>query len=302
MPAGWRRIRSTRSRWSRPESAGSRPSRFWSGAASRPGWRGRIERLEQSILAAAERLAAEGEKPGWERQMREAMRRAFGADLAAVPAIAAEAMPAVFSEAGPDFSMLPGESRFCQRPGLEALQGWRHYQIGTNACVNLKALPESFSFCKDFSGGKRALVEVPIIRLHGCHLSERLMRVAGVAEALEFGQLAVESTHAQLAGALDAAAMLGAFGRQREQFDVALLAGGLELGRGLAAAVDLHRLDIERRLADQVVKQLRGAGGGGAHAAKLRDRAHSRGLGLLDAEAGLDGDARPKYASSAPTR
>ena len=63
---------------------------------------GRVERLEQSILAAAERLAAaaerlaaapggEGEKPGWERRMREAMRRAFGAELAAVPSIAAEA-------------------------------------------------------------------------------------------------------------------------------------------------------------------------------------------------------------------
>ena len=76
---------------------------------------GRIERLEQSILAAAERLAGEGEKPGWERRMREAMRRAFGVDLAAVPSIAAEAMPAVFSAVGPDFSMLPGESRFCQR-------------------------------------------------------------------------------------------------------------------------------------------------------------------------------------------
>ena len=37
-PTGWRRIRSARSRRSRPESAGSRPARFWSGAASRPGW------------------------------------------------------------------------------------------------------------------------------------------------------------------------------------------------------------------------------------------------------------------------
>ncbi len=40
-PTGWKRIRSARSRRSRPESAGSRPARFWSGAASRPGWRGR---------------------------------------------------------------------------------------------------------------------------------------------------------------------------------------------------------------------------------------------------------------------
>ncbi len=150
------------------------------------------------------------------------------------------------------------------------------------------------------------MVEVPFIRLHGSRLPERLMRAVGVAEALEFGQLDVQGADAQLAvaglmelaaagrvGALDAAVAFGAFGRQREQRDAAPLAGGLEPGRGLAAAVDLHRLDIERRLADQVVEQLRGAGGGGArvgaHAAKLRDRAH--GLGLLDREAGLDGDA-----------
>ncbi len=133
------------------------------------------------------------------------------------------------------------------------------------------------------------------------------MRPVGVAEAFEFGQLDVEGADAQLAGAglaelvaaggvgaLDAAAVFGASGRQHEQGDAAPLAGGLELGRGLAAAVDLHRLDIERRLADQMVEECRGAGGGGArigaHAAKLRDRAY--GLGLLDREAGLDGDAR----------
>ncbi len=150
------------------------------------------------------------------------------------------------------------------------------------------------------------MVEVFIIRLHGRALSERLMRPVGVAEALEFGQLDVQRADAQLAvvelvelvaagrvGALDAAIANGASGRQHEQGDAALLAGGLELGRGLAAAVDLHRLDIERRLADQVVQELRGAGGGGArvgaHIAKLRDRAD--GLGLLDAEAGVDGDA-----------
>ena len=124
--------------------------------------------------------------------------------------------------------------------------------------------------------------------------------------ALEFGQFDVQGADAELAGvelvelvaagrvgALDAAIANGASGRQHEQGDAALLAGGLELGRGLAAAIDLHRLDIERRLADQMVQELRGAGGGGArvgaHVAKLRDRAY--GLGLLDAEAGVDGDA-----------
>ena len=133
------------------------------------------------------------------------------------------------------------------------------------------------------------------------------MRPIVVVEALEFGQLDVQGSDAQLAvaglvelvaahrvGALDAAAAIGASGRQHEQFDAALLAGGLELGHGLAAAVDLHRLDIERRLADQVVEESCGAGCGGArvgaHAAQLRDRAH--GLGLLDAEAGPDGDAQ----------
>ncbi len=150
------------------------------------------------------------------------------------------------------------------------------------------------------------MVEVPAMRLHGRRLSERLVRPAGVAEALEFGQLDVQGADAELAGAglvelaaaggvgaLDAAVIFGASGRQHEQFDAAALAGGLELGHELAAAVDLHRLDIERRLADQVVQERRGAGGGGArvgaHVAKLRDRAY--GLEFLDAEAGLDGDA-----------
>ncbi len=128
------------------------------------------------------------------------------------------------------------------------------------------------------------------------------MRPIGVAEAFEFGQLdaqlavagLVELAAAGRVGALDAAVAIRAFGRRREQFDAAPPAGGLELGRGLAAAVDLHRPEVERRLADKMVEQLRGAGGGGAragaHAAKLRDRAH--GLGFLDREAGLDGDTR----------
>ena len=42
--------------------------------------------------------------------------RAFSVDLTAAPSIGAEAMPAIFSEAGSDFSMLTGESKFCQRP------------------------------------------------------------------------------------------------------------------------------------------------------------------------------------------
>ncbi len=138
------------------------------------------------------------------------------------------------------------------------------------------------------------MVEVFIIRLHGRCLSERLMRPVVVVESLEFGQLDVQRAHAQLAvvelvelaaaggvGALHAAVAIGASGRQHEQFDAALLAGGLELGHGLAAAVDLHRLDIERRLADQAVEECRGAGGGGARdaadgAVPALDERHAR--------------------------
>ena len=151
------------------------------------------------------------------------------------------------------------------------------------------------------------MFEVFIIRLHGRRLPERLMRPVVVVEALEFGQLDVQGSDAQLAvvelvelvaahrvGALDAAVVFWASGRQHEQFDAALLAGGLELGHELAAAVDLHRLEVERRLADEMVEESCGAGCGGArvgaHVAQLRDRAH--GLELLDREAGLDGDAQ----------
>ncbi len=151
------------------------------------------------------------------------------------------------------------------------------------------------------------MFEVLIIRLHGRRLPERLMRPIVVVEALELGQLDVQGSDAQLAavelvelvaadrvGALDAAVANGAFGRQHEQGDAAPPAGGLEPDRGPAAAVDLHRLEVERRLADQMVEELLGAGGGGArigaHVAKLGDRAHR--LEFLDAEAGLDGDAR----------
>ena len=43
------------------------------------------------------------------------------------------------------------------------------------------------------------------------------MRAIGVAEALEPGPLDVEGAHARLAGALDAAIAIGAFGRQHER-------------------------------------------------------------------------------------
>ncbi len=53
---------------------------------------------------------------------------------------------------------------------------------------------------RDFSGGQRALVEGAAIRLHGRRLSERLMRPAGAAEALEPGQLGVQLADAQPGG------------------------------------------------------------------------------------------------------
>ncbi len=119
------------------------------------------------------------------------------------------------------------------------------------------------------------------MRLHGRRLPERLMRAIGVA-ALESGRLDVQGAHAQLdgaglaelaaahrAGALDATALFGAFGRQREQRDAPAPAGGLEPGRGLAA-VDLHRPDVERRLADQMVGEVRGAGGGAREQARMQ--------------------------------
>ncbi len=113
---------------------------------------------------------------------------------------------------------------------------------------------------RDFSGGKRALAEALIMRLHG-------RRWRAPRSRFIWGFWAAART-----------------ARCRPP------AGGLEPGRGLAAAAGMRRLEVERRLADQAVKEPRGAGGGGAHAAQLRDRAH--GLGLLGREAGLDGDAR----------
>ncbi len=54
-------------------------------------------------------------------------------------------------------------------------------------------MPVRVQYILDFSGSKRTLFEVFIIRLHGCRLPERLRRQAGVAEALEFGQLDVQA-------------------------------------------------------------------------------------------------------------
>ncbi len=74
------------------------------------------------------------------------------------------------------------------------------------------------------------MVEVFIMRLHGRRLPERLMRPAGVAEALEFGQLGIGGSDTQRAGAglmalaaaggvgARAGTMLGAFGRHANRW------------------------------------------------------------------------------------
>ena len=93
------------------------------------------------------------------------------------------------------------------------------------------------------------------------------MRPAVVVEALEPGQLDVQRARAQLAGAglaelvaagrvgaLDAAAAIRAFGRQREQFYAAATAGGLEPGHELLARE--AGLDGEAVLARQHVADL----------------------------------------------
>ncbi len=101
----------------------------------------------------------------------------------------------------------------------------------------------------------------------GGHLPGRLMRSAGVAEGLEPGQLGSDSP------------MPGSPAQDwRNSQRPAAQAGGLD------SAVDLHRPDDERHLADRVVEESRGAFG------KASSGAY--GFELLDAEAGVDGDAR----------
>ena len=62
----------------------------------------------------------------------------------------------------------PGQAAGARSAG----QGWRHYPIGTDACVNLKALPESFSFCKRTRRGFCATQELAT----GCLISRRSQR------------------------------------------------------------------------------------------------------------------------------
>ena len=85
-------------------------------------------------------------------------------------------------------------------PSSSAPRGHQPRRNGDFASL-INSIAYEFSFCKDFSGGKRALVEVFITRLHGRALSECLMRLVSVVVALEPGQLGVGRADAELAGA-----------------------------------------------------------------------------------------------------
>ena len=78
---------------------------------------------------------------------------------------------------------------------------------------------------RDFSGGKCALVEVPIIRLHGRRLSGRLMRLAGVAVALRIGDGGARLAAAADQRQRDAAAQRGAGRAVPGAHPTAVLAG-----------------------------------------------------------------------------
>ncbi len=67
-------------------------------------------------------------------------------------------------------------------PSNPAPRGHQPRRNGDFASL-INSIAYEFSFCKDFSGGQRALFEVLIIRLHGRRLSERLMRAALLAQA-----------------------------------------------------------------------------------------------------------------------
>src|SRR6185437_11801684 len=67
-------------------------------------------------------------------------------------------------------------------------------------------------------------------------------------------------------GALDVAVELGRAGRKDEEAEAELLAGLLEVGGKLAAAIDLHGPDGEGHAGLEGGEELGGGGGGGAGA------------------------------------
>ena len=122
------------------------------------------------------------------------------------------------------------------------------------------------------SGSECGLINQLMIVFHGGQWCERLMRLVMVVLMRIAFKFPVERADIEVAavkriklvatggmGALDAAVQLGRSGWQHIQRNVQLLAGGFELGPELAAAIDLDRLDLERRLLLEVVQKVRGA-------------------------------------------
>ena len=132
--------------------------------------------------------------------------------------------------------------------------------------------------------------------LHGdkvlarCLIGERCVRTLVVEEELETGKGGSDARHGQRtvveAPELDprravcplhATVPLGPARRQDMQWDALFLAGILERGHELAAAVDLHGQQRERQCAEEVHQEAFGIAGGGARVDprhhELRDRA-----------------------------
>src|SRR5581483_11335309 len=92
----------------------------------------------------------------------------------------------------------------------------------------------------------------------------------GVDGAVELGEIVgrvvdgVELVAPGTVGAFDGAVELGGLGRQDVEREVALLAGGLELGLELGAAVDLEGVDLVGQGGEELVEELGGGLGGGA--------------------------------------
>jgi hypothetical protein len=113
------------------------------------------------------------------------------------------------------------------------------------------------------------------------------------AEVLERGGQFVdfvEFTSPGFLDAFDSAIELGAAGREDEEFDAAVAAGGLEGGHEFATAIDLDGADVERAVLEDLVEEACGVGGGGAGVdlpdGPARDRADSR--EVLEPAPGLD--------------